>query len=156
MTDGNADKRIAELIYRSCFFLDELDIEGYMGLCAADFRYRITAYSPEILKEMVWQDISKTELKRHLDLIPKHVSDPSPLTRHPSVYLIEYDQDRNSARVLTGFEIFKTTIDSGMTNLYAVGKYHDVVSLEGKAPLLRQRDVKLATRQLGIGSQIPF
>jgi 3-phenylpropionate/cinnamic acid dioxygenase small subunit len=40
------DKAVSELIYRSCLLLNELDFAGYLELCASEFRYRITAWSP--------------------------------------------------------------------------------------------------------------
>lgn len=151
-----ADKAIAELVYRSCLTLDDMDIEGYMQLCASDFRYQIVTYSPEILRDILWKDLGKEDLRRHLQLVPRHVSDPNPLCRHPTVYLISYDQRREVFDVVTGFQVFKTALDGGTTELYAVGKYHDLVSLEAGNPLLAMRTVKLTTRQLGTGSQIPF
>jgi hypothetical protein len=37
-----------------------------------------------------------------------------------------------------------------------VGKYFDTVSLEGEVPLLAGRNVRLDTRELGIGSHFPL
>src|SRR4030095_1814114 len=66
----NADREIAELVYQSCFLLDEMNFAGYLELCAADFRYRIVAYSPELRKDMVWQDVNREDFKHHVELIP--------------------------------------------------------------------------------------
>ena len=69
----NADKEITELVYQSCFLLDEMNFSGYLDLCAPEFRYKIVAYSPELRKDMVWQDVDRGELEHHFELIPKHV-----------------------------------------------------------------------------------
>jgi hypothetical protein len=37
-----------------------------------------------------------------------------------------------------------------------VGKYFDRVSFEDEAPLLKSRNVRLDTRELGIGSHMPL
>jgi methanesulfonate monooxygenase small subunit len=89
-------------------------------------------------------------------MLPKHNSDHSPLTRHASVYLVEYDEARKEASVVTSLVVYKTQLDGGATELFAVGKYFDTVSLEGDTPLLAGRNVRLDTRELGIGSHIPF
>jgi len=156
MSSNNMDKAVSELIYRSCLLLDDMDFSGYLNLCAPEFRYTVTAYSPELLKDMVWQDIDKTEMQRHLELVPKHVSDPSPLSRRPTVYTISYDDENKVANTVSGFEVFRTTLDGGNTELLAIGKYYDVVSVASKEPKLLRRNVKIDTRQLGIGSQVPF
>jgi methanesulfonate monooxygenase subunit beta len=52
--------------------------------------------------------------------------------------------------------VYKTALDGGATGLFAVGKYFDTVSLEGEEPLLTGRDVRLDTRDLGIGSHFPL
>lgn len=46
--------------------------------------------------------------------------------------------------------------NGGATQLFAIGKYHDTVSPEGKRPKLLARHVKLDTRDLGWGHHIPF
>jgi methanesulfonate monooxygenase small subunit len=150
------DKAVSELIYRSCMLMDDCDFDGFLELCAPDFRYKIAVFSHEILKEMVWQDADKAELERHLRLVPKHVSDPAPLSRHPTVYTISYEDGGQAANVTTGFQVYKTTLDAGTTALFAIGRYYDRVRLDAKGPQLSSRTVRLETRQLGPGSQIPF
>jgi methanesulfonate monooxygenase small subunit len=39
---------IVELVYQSCLLLDEKNFKGFLELCAEQFRYTITAHSPEI------------------------------------------------------------------------------------------------------------
>ncbi len=45
-----SNDEVRELIYRSCRYLDLQDFDAYIALCASDFRYKITLYSPELRK----------------------------------------------------------------------------------------------------------
>jgi methanesulfonate monooxygenase small subunit len=150
------DREIVELIYRSCLNLDNYDFAGWLDLCAPEFRYTITTYSPEIRREMVWLDHDREGMEGLFKMLPKHNSDHSPLTRHASVYLVEHDEGEKSASVVTSLVVYKTQLDGGATELFVVGKYFDTVWLESDRPLLTSRNVRLDTRQLGIGSHIPF
>ena len=147
---------VRELVYRSCLRLDEGDFSGWLDLCAPDFRYTITAYSPEIRKEMTWLDHDREGMEGLFKMLPKHNSDHSPLTRHASVYLVERDEGRDEATATTSVVVYRTALDGGATELFAVGKYFDTVSLEGEVPLLTGRNVRLDTRELGIGSHFPL
>jgi methanesulfonate monooxygenase small subunit len=152
----DVDKEVVELIYRSCIYLDNQDFVRWLDLCTPEFRYTITTYSPEIRKVMVWLDHDREGMEGLFKMLPKHNSDHSPLTRHASVYLVEYNEAKQVASVVTSVVVYKTRLDGGATELFAVGKYFDEVSLEGGAPLLASRNVRLDTRELGIGSHLPF
>ena len=147
---------IDELIYRSCMCLDEKDFSGFLKLCDPGFQYTVTAFSPEIRKDMTWLEHDKVGLKQLFDNLPRHNSDHSPITRHVTVYTVDRDGEDSRARVVSGLQVFKTTLDGGETALYAVGKLYDTVKLDGSAPLLLERNVRLDTRMLGIGYHIPF
>lgn len=147
---------IEELIYRSCLALDAKDFEGYLDLCDAQFHYAITAYSPEIRKDMVWLEHDKPGLKTLFSNLPKHNSDRSPLTRHATVYTVSFAEDQREARVLSALQVFKTTLDGGATELFAVGKLLDRVRLDSEAFTLLDRNVRLETRMFGYGYHIPF
>ena len=153
-TSKDVDLAVRELIYRSCLRLDAGDFPGWLELCAPDFRYTITAYSPEIRKEMTWLDQDREGLEGLFKMLPKHNSDHSPLTRHASVYVVERDGDEATA--VTSVVVYRTALDGGATDLFAVGKYFDTVSLQGDTPLLTGRNVRLDTRELGIGSHFPL
>ena len=47
-------------------------------------------------------------------------------------------------------------MNGGATELFVVGRYLDTVKLNGDAPRLLRRIVKLDTRQFGFGYHIPF
>lgn len=85
-------KEVVELIYRSCISLDKGNFAQWLDLCAPEFRYTITTYSPEIRKQMVWLEHDREGMEDLFKMLPKHNSDHSPLTRHASVYLVEYDE----------------------------------------------------------------
>jgi methanesulfonate monooxygenase small subunit len=152
----NADKEISELVYQSCFMLDEMDFDGYLSLCSPDYRYRIVAYSPELRKDMVWQDVDKEAMQHHLELVPKHVREMVAVSRFPTVYSIKYEDGSKRARVFSGLQVFKTKLDGGETTLYGVCRLHDVVDLSSGRAQLLSREVRMHTRQLGTGTQIPF
>ncbi len=155
-TRSDVDSAVRGLIYRSCLRLDEGDFTGWLDLCAPEFRYTITAYSPEIRKEMTWLDHDRDGMEGLFKMLPKHNSDHSPLTRHASVYVVDLNEEGNEATAITSVVVYKTAMDGGATDLFAVGKYFDTVNLEGEVPLLAGRNVRLDTRELGIGSHFPL
>lgn len=147
---------VEELVYQSCLLLDDKNYKGYLDLCSEQFRYTITAHSPEIRKDMIWLDHDKAGMQTLLTQLPRHNSDRSPLTRHANVYTVGFDQPQREARVVSVLQVFKTDLDGGATALFAVGKYLDTVVFDGDKPRLAKRVVKLDTRMLGIGYHIPF
>jgi methanesulfonate monooxygenase small subunit len=147
---------IVELVYQSCLLLDEKNFKGFLELCAEQFRYTITAHSPEIRKDMIWLDHDKAGMQTLLTQLPRHNSDRSPLSRHANVYTVSIDQAKSEAQVVSVLQVFKTDLDGGATTLFAVGKYLDTVALNGDKAKLAKRVVKLDTRMLGIGYHIPF
>lgn len=147
---------ISELVARSCMTLDAKDFAGYLTLCDPEYRYTITAYSPEIRKDMTWLEHDKAGLQTLFTNLPRHNSDQSPLSRHVTVYTVEHDDAAKKARVVSALQVFRTQLDGGATELFAVGKLYDTVSLAGDAPRLLERQVRLDTRMLGYGYHIPF
>ena len=147
-------KQIEELIYRSCLAMDDRDYKGFLALCEPDFRYKVTAYSPEIKKDMTWLDHDRKGMETLFTNLPRHNSDHSPLTRHATVYTVK--ANGKTAEVVTALQVFRTALDGGATELYAVARLLDTVKIDGGEPKLAQRVVKIETRQLGYGSHIPF
>ncbi|MDQ3187873.1 MAG: nuclear transport factor 2 family protein [Pseudomonadota bacterium] len=147
---------IEELVYRSCLALDEKNFKAYLDLCAEDFRYTIAAHSPEIRKDMTWLDHDKPGMQLLFNNLPRHISDHSPLTRHAIVYTVEYTAGQGQADVVSALQVFKTSLDGGATELFAVGRYLDTVRVDAGPPRLLARVVKLETRQFGFGYHIPF
>ena len=138
---------IEELIYRSCLALDARDYKAFLGMCEDDFRYTIATYSPEIRRDMVWLDHDRKGMETLFGNLPKHNSDHSPLTR---------EVDSGVANVVSALQVFRTLLDGGATELFAVGRFHDTVKLDGAAAKLARRLVKLETRLLGYGYHVPL
>ena len=147
-------QQIEELIYRSCMALDDGDFKGFLAMCDADFRYRVTAYSPEIRKDMVWLDHDRKGMETLFNNLPRHNSDHSPLTRHATVYTVKVEGDQ--AEVVSALQVFRTALDGGATELFSVARMVDTVRRVDGALRLAQRVVKMGTRQLGFGTHIPL
>jgi methanesulfonate monooxygenase small subunit len=145
---------IEELIYRSCLALDARDFKTFLDLCAPEFRYSITTHSPEIKRDMVWLEHDRKGMETLFANLPRHNSDHSPLTRHATVYTVEVNGA--AAEVVSALQVFRTQLDGGATELFAVGRFHDQVKLDGDRPRLLSRIVRFETRQLGYGYHIPF
>jgi len=145
---------IEELIYRSCLALDAGEYKAFLAMCENDFRYTIATYSPEIRRDMVLLDHDRKGMETLFGNLPKHNSDHSPLTRHATVYTVEIDGD--VANVVSALQVFRTLLDGGATELFAVGRFHDTVKLDGADAKLARRLVKLETRLLGYGYHVPF
>ena len=136
--------------------LDDKQFNAYLELCDPAYHYKITAYSPEIRKDMTWLEHDKAGMQALFANLPKHNSDQSPLTRHVTVYTVKEDPATRQAQVISALQVFKTSLDGGATELFAVGKLHDQISLTDAGPKLLAREVRLQTRMLGFGYHIPF
>jgi methanesulfonate monooxygenase subunit beta len=147
-------KAVEELVYRSCLALDAKDFKAFLELCDAEFRYTISTYSPEIRREMVWLDHDRKGMETLFTNLPRHNSDHSPITRHATVYTV--DLNGGNAEVVSALQVFRTQLDGGATELFAVGRFHDTVKLNEAKPKLARRLVRLETRLLGYGYHIPF
>ena len=152
MIKSEQRQAIEELVYRSCLALDARDYKMFLDLCDADFRYSITTHSPEIRRDMVWLDHDRKGMETLFTNLPKHNSDHSPITRHATVYTV--DANGSEAHVVSALQVFRTQLDGGATELFAVGRLHDTIRLP--AVKLARRVVKLETRLLGYGYHIPF
>ena len=146
-------------VYETCMALNAGRWDDFLRLCdPADFRYRITNFSPEIKREQCWMDQGFENLTKLFQLLPKHNSDRAQLTRHATVYRIAA-APQGFIEVITQVAIYRTEWDagdshlqSGATSLYVVGKYVDRMRLAGGEALLACRTMELDTRQVGIGS----
>jgi methanesulfonate monooxygenase small subunit len=147
---------VCELVYRSCLRLDAKDFAGYLALCDPAYRYAITAWSPEIRRDMTWLEHDKAGLATLFANLPKHNSDASPLSRHATVYTVALSAGGDAAEVVSALQVFRTALDGGATELFAVGKLLDTVALAGGEARLVRRNVRLDTRMLGYGHHIPF
>ena len=146
--------KIEELVYRSWLALDDRDFKAFLELCDPGFRYKVTAYSPEIRKDLTWLDHDKAGMETLFTQLPRHNSDHAPLARHATVYTIKVDG--GAAEVVSALQVFRTALDGGATELYAVARLIDTVKLDGDVPRLTHRHVRMETRQLGYGTHVPI
>ena len=105
---------------------------------------------------MVWLDHDKAGMTTLFNNLPKHNSDHSPITRHATVYTVDVKDGGGEAEAVSALQVFKTSLDGGATELFAVGRFHDTVKLNGGSPTLVKRTVRLDTRLLGFGYHVPF
>lgn len=163
LRDPETRQHVLELVYDGCMALNAEDWAAFLALCEPrGFRYRITNYSPEIRRTQCWMDRDFKGLKSIIDLLPKHNSDHSPLTRHATVYKVLADA-AGEIRATTQLAIYRTELDgsnshfdSGSTRLWAIGRYEDRVRVGPEGARLLERNVVLDTRQIGIGSHLPL
>jgi methanesulfonate monooxygenase small subunit len=149
-----SDDQIKNVIYKSCSVLDAEDFDAYMDLYTEEFDYKVTNYSREIRKEQEWMDVNRAELKGLLANVPQHSRLLGSFMRHATVYEIERN-GADTANALTYVTIYYTTPE-GATRVWAVGRYHDVIDVSGETPLIADRDMKLETREVGIGTHLPM
>jgi methanesulfonate monooxygenase small subunit len=159
---SRAGRRLAleDVIYTGCLHLDELRFDAWLELAAPELRYRITAYSPEIRKDMTWLDHDRPGLAALFELLPRHHVNHAQWLRHAVVYHV-VEEAADLARVVTSLAVYHTAVDvgdahvdAGATRVFAVGRYHDRLRLERGRWLLAERTVRLETRQLGIGTHL--
>src|SRR2546422_4201281 len=143
---------IEELVYRSCLALDARDFKGFLDLCDPEFRYTITTHSPEIRRDMVWLDHDRKGMETLFTNLPRHNSDHSPITRHATVYTV--DANGGEAHLVSALQVFRTQLDGGATELFAVPRPHDTIRLP--AVKLARPAVELGKGVLGYGSHILF
>jgi 3-phenylpropionate/cinnamic acid dioxygenase small subunit len=89
------------------------------------------------------------------EMLPEHVKPEGRFTRHAQVYRVIPNGSPGTMNVTSALTIYFTN-DRGDTKVFAVGRYNDVVDTSGATPRLKAREVRLETRSLGTGSQIPF
>ena len=150
-----SDDDVKAVVYLSCLALDDERFGDYLALYADDFSYRVTAYSPELRQEMVWLDHGREQLANLLESVDNHVRLPGRFTRQANVYLVERDPAKGCATVTTSLVVMHTDPDV-VSKAFAVGRYVDTIEVDGEKPLLKSREVRLETRELGPGSHLPM
>jgi methanesulfonate monooxygenase subunit beta len=162
MSSGLAELRaeLTELVAQSAFLLDERRFGEWIDLTAADFRYRIQAYSPDIRRDMTWLEHDRAGMVALIELLPKHHVDGADLLRQVSVGQVVSESETQASSV-SSLAIFYTArdvgdahVDGGSSRLFLVGRYHDRFRREGQQWRLADRSVRLQTRQLGVGSHL--
>jgi methanesulfonate monooxygenase small subunit len=151
-----AHHEIAQVIYTGALLLDAKNFDGWLELCAPDFHYAIRAWSPEIRRDITWLDHDRDGLVNLVQQLPRHNTDVSVFTRHTTVYTVDFDEANDTADAVSAVSVYRTELDGGASQLFAVGRYHDRAVWTGRRWLLRSREVRLDTRSLGIGTHYPL
>ena len=145
---------IKQFVYHSCQLLDEEIFSDYLALFDVEkTRYRVTAYSPELRKDMVWLDHQREELEIMLKMIPEHIRMPGRFFRHATVYSVERKED--TANVVTSLLLFH--IDQhGQLNPLSAARYHDQIRVGRDTLAIAFRDVRTDSRIFGAGIHVPI
>ena len=156
-------EKVKDSILRSCLFLDDEQWLRWLDLCLDNFQYKITSYSPEIRKDMIYFSGDHGELRSMTEMLPKHNTEHSPLKRHASVYTVDLSSDGASAEAVTSVVIYQTMldgvnshIDSGETRLFCAGRYIDTLIVEEDTAKFVSRELRLENRRLDKGSHWPL
>lgn len=147
--------QMQRLVGQSCLALDDLDFEVFLALCAPYFTYRITVWSPELRKTMVWLEHDRAGLETVFESLPQHLQRTGRLARHATVYTCDQTGTSDQIKVVSRFVVHHINLD-GQTSVLAVGRYNDVVIRQESGILLQDREVALETRDLGIGLHVPL
>lgn len=154
---------VRDTIYRAALALDDQRWQDWLELCAPNFHYKITSFSPEINKDMIYLQGSRKEMDSLVRMLPKHNTDHSPLHRHTSVYTIDVSDDGKTAEAVSSVVFYQNMLDgnnshieSGETRLFLAGRYVDTFAIENGAAKFVSRDVKLDNRRLDKGSHWPL
>lgn len=147
-----SDDDIRSLVYDSCASLDRRDFEGFLALCTEEFRYRVSAYMPELGRQVTLFDQSRADLETTFKNLPQHLRLPGEYFRQATVQKLERDDTRILAHtsVLVVF-----TDEDGVSRLFAAGRYLDSLADNSGRLMLVDRHTTLQTRDLGGGSHIP-
>ena len=153
---------VRDTVYRSCILLDDEKWTDWLDLCDETFDYAITAWSPEINKEMIYFSGDRKYLQAMTDMLDKHNTDHSPLRRHATVYTID-ENDDGTLKVVSSLAIYQNLldginshIDAGESHLFIIGRYIDKMKIEDGKAIFLERKVELDTRRLDKGSHWPL
>src|SRR6187431_682008 len=111
-TSAELRSELTDVIARSAFLLDEHRFGEWIDLTAADFRYRIQAYSPDIRRDMTWLDHDRAGMVALIELLPKHHVDGADLLRQVSVGEVQRESATEASSV-SSLSIFYTARDIG-------------------------------------------
>ena len=150
--------QVKDVVYAGILHLDAGRYGAWLELTTSDLRYRITTYSPEIRKEMTWLEHDQAGLAALFELLPKHHTNHAQWFRHAVLYYYSPQED-GTITAVTSLAVYETVqdvgeahVEAGRSRLFLVGRYHDRLRFERGRWLLSERNVRLETRQLGIGT----
>ncbi len=138
---------------------DALDGEAwddFLSMCVPEFEYRVTAFSYELNKEMIWLIHDMDGLRSLFNVLPEQLGRRGTrMLRQISV--TDVTQVGADGHVdVTSKVIVVRTSPEGVSELFAAGRYLDVIDVSEDVPKLVRRETQLDTRELGIGSHVPI
>ena len=142
------------LVALSCLLLDEEKFDDYLALYAEGGRYSIRTYSPDIRKDLSLLDLDRPELATLFTNLRKHVRLPGRFLRLASSPMAE--SNGGDAVSLTTTVLVTHTDLEGISRVFAAGRYFDKIEVRGGKALIKEREVRVDTRQFGPGSHIPL
>ena len=144
---------IFDLIRATAARLDEERLDDWLALFAAESRYEINAYGPEIRADMSWWNSNREDLARILSEVKEHVRDPGRRLHLVSPISVEITGDRAAA--LSHFGILRTDTE-GNSAVYAAGRYEDSLVKQDGQWLYERHRVVLDTRKLEPFTHLPL
>jgi len=147
---------VRALVYEANLLLDASRYTEWLALLDEGFSYEVKAYSPEIRKDQLWLQHDRAGVENLIELLPRHNSDHSTLTRHTAVYRVAPADRAERVDAISAVAIYRTLLDGGATSLFAVGKYHDAVIVDDHGARFARRTLRLETCELGIGTHYPL
>lgn len=143
------------LVALSCLLLDDEKFDEYLALFAPEARYSIRTYSPDLRKDVALLDLDRSELEVLFRNLPKHVRLPGRFMRHANMSVVESDGAEGPVSITTSLLVTHTGLD-GISSVFAAGRYRDKMEFIDGRPRLKEREVRLDTRQFGPGCHIPL
>lgn len=134
--------------------LDDEDFQSFLKFCTDQFAYRVTTYSPELDKEMVWLEHDRKGYESLITMLPKHIKLQGRFTRQAVVCDVAQDGD-DAVAATSQLTMVHTNLD-GESRLLLAGRYLDKFVSGESGPLLERREVRLDTRVLGPGIHAPI
>lgn len=144
---------IAALVAESALALDDNDFARFISLTAPGFRYRVLVMSAELRREVAWLDQTREGLTALFSTLNEHLLRPGRLHR---LVVLARSEATDAGWRATSTVLIHATDQNGVTKPLAVGRYEDFMIADAGGLKLKTRDVRLDTRDIGIGSHVPF
>jgi hypothetical protein len=149
---------VEQAVGRSCLLLDEERFDDWLASCEPEFHYRIEAYSNEIRKLVTWLDVDRDGMAKLFRTLSMHERDPAIYFRHPSLLSATNGTTDTEAESVTSVMMTRTSL-TGITEPFAVARYHDRFVIRAGQAFLLSRRVHMITRVFtsdAAGSHLPI
>lgn len=151
LTDTSARQRLDDLQTDCAHALDDDDLEAWPGFFAEDASYRIVTrenHEAGLPMAILYCDSRGMMSDRVLALRTANIFEP-----HVNCHVIGrsryVEAGDGLARGRTNFQVVRT-MQSGQMDLFAVGKYLDLIDISGPKPVFKERVVVLESRRIDV------